>query len=213
MRSPSIEWLYGKLDNHIKLTSAYTEIKELDFIIRACRLKPYEYIFKGRNKDLILHRWWFDEFGNSLKIEKKNINIIYNDLNLDQEKLVCTDLYYGLSIKQISKISKLFYLIAGKDEDLLQDCFIISFLGIDNHLRSYLYLYGEWQQISSLLLGISHLKNIAKHLDLDNFQQFKFKKISMPCLAGEAWLSFWPSNQDFINLLNKKYETIIEIIR
>src|SRR5271166_4318481 len=138
MRSPSLERLHAKLSRQIKLVESYTELAGMEFIIKACRLKPYDYVFKGRDSKLILHRWWFDEFGNSLMIDKK-VKIIYNDLLLDRKLIISTDLYYGLSLDRVAKMSKLVHLVGGKDEDLYQDCYLLTFLGIDDHLRSYLY--------------------------------------------------------------------------
>src|SRR5579864_9284612 len=99
MRSPSIEFFHAKIDKLIRLAASYTDMKELEFIIKACRLKPYTYVFQGRSGKITLHRWWYDEFGNSLNITKhKKINIVYNDLSLNKRDIISTDLYYGLSI-------------------------------------------------------------------------------------------------------------------
>ena len=152
MRSPSLEFIHAKIEKSIKLIAAYTKNAELEFIIKACRLKPYDYIFKERKDKTILYDWWFDEFGNSLILNDKKISLIYNDLKLDKKKIVNTDLYFGLSLKKITKMSKLVYIIAGKDDDEYRDFYLITLLGIDDHLRSYLYMYDEWQQVSPLLM-------------------------------------------------------------
>src|SRR5512147_1224007 len=128
MKSPSIDSFYTKLDKHILLAQSYTEVGGLFFIIRACRLKPYSYVFEKRSEKIVLYRHWVDEFGNSVHITtKKRFQLIYNDLSLDRSSLVCTDLYHGLSLDKIAKISKLAYLFVGKDEDLSQECAIITF--------------------------------------------------------------------------------------
>jgi hypothetical protein len=215
MRSPSIEWLHAKLEKHIKLAQAYTEIEKLEFIIKACRLKPYYYIFEGRDNELILHRWWFDEFGNSFTISKhKKIHITYNDLRLDRKQIVCTDLYYGLSLDRIAKMSKMVHLVTGKDEDLYQDCYLLTFLGLDNHLRSYLYWYGEWQQVSPLVMGMKNLGHLAKNLDIKQFRQIgKKEKSVIPCVSGETWLSCAvPLPEAFLAMLSKKHEIIYNIL-
>src|SRR5574338_63292 len=179
MRSPSIEWLHAKIDKHIKLVAGYTEVPELEFIIKACRLKPYDYIFEEKTSKMILYKWWFDEFGNSLVVDKyKRPQIIVNDLRLDRKKIIGTDLYYGLSLDKITRMSKLVHLVHGKDEDLCEDCCIITFLGIDEHLRSYLYWYGEWQQVSPLVVGLAGLKTIASRLDIKHYQQLGKKENS-----------------------------------
>lgn len=213
MKSPSLEWLHAKLERHIRLTESYSEIKGLDFIIKVCRLKPHSYMFQERNNKLVLHRWWVDEFGNSLKITKnKRIKITYNDLNLDRKKLVCTDLYYGLSLDRIAKMSKLVHIIAGVDDDLYEKCLLISFLGIDNHLRSYLYLHGDWQQVSPLLLGMKQLTFIYNNLG-KTAKNFKLKELPIPCITGEGWLSCLPVDDDFLQMLDRQHAVVLPFFK
>ena len=215
MRSPSIEWLHGKLSRQIKLAQSYTEIPELAFIIEACRLKPYDYLFKERDNKLVLHKWWLDEFGDSLTIVKgKRINIVLNDLRLDRRNIVCTDLYYGLSLDKIVKMSKLIHLIVGKDEDLFQDVCLMSLLGIDNHLRTYLYWYGEWQQVSPLTIGMKNLKLIGSHLDIKYYLSVVNKENSaLPCVSSQAWLSCLPASPHFISEVNKESEMLAKLLK
>lgn len=209
MNSPSIERLYAKLDKHLLLTEAYTEINGLSFVIKACRLKPVDFVFKTRSTKLMLHRWWFDEFGNSFKIIKnKRIKFIFNDLKLNRNKIVCTDLYNGLDITHIIKMSKIISIYSGLDEDLSQPCCLLAFLGIDNRLRSYLYLYGEWAQVSPLLIGLQELKNIAKYRDIKFFKFEENKKIPLPCANGKSWISCLPPSDLFLSSLDKHCELI-----
>ncbi len=215
MRSPSIEWFHAKIDKRIRLAASYTDTPELEFIIKACRLKPYDYVFEERDNNITLHKWWFDEFGNSLSlIKSKQIQVTYNDLRLDRKKIVCTDLYYGLSLDRITKMSKLVHLVVGKDDDLYQDCNLITFLGIDEHLRSYSYLYGEWQQVSPLVLGVKELKAIANHLDIKQYHRMRNKEISsLPCGTAQVWLSYLPANPVFISELDKQSEILSTILK
>jgi hypothetical protein len=212
MHSPSIEFFHAKIEKLIRLARSYTEIEGLDFIIKACRLKPYHYVYGEQNHKVVLQRWWFDEFGNSLNITKhKKISLTFNDLSLN-DKIVCTDLYYGLSLDRIVKMSKLMYLCAGKDEDLYQDCYLLSLLGVDDHLRTYLYWYGEWQQVSSLLLGVKHLKLLAKNADTRYFRQLAGPQdTSIPCLSGWTWLSYLPASRDFLDIIKEQHETLLPI--
>ena len=214
MRSPSIEFFHAKIDKLIKMARSYTEIEDLEFIIKTCRLKPYSYVFEERKDKIELHHWWFDEFGNSLHIIKnKKIQITYNDLRLDRKKIACTDMYYGLSLNRVVKMSKLMYVCAGKDEDQYQDCYLLTLLGEDDHLRSYLYWYGEWQQVSPLLMGMKHLKLLASHIDIKYFQQLAgSENLPLPCLSGKTWLSFLPASRDFLDVIKKQYEALLPIM-
>lgn len=170
---------YLKINDHINLVESFSQIKNIQILIKSCRLKPKDFYIKKYDK-LILYKDWVDEYNNSICIlTNKKINIYFNDLSIDKRNIINTDLYYGLPINKIAKISKCFYISYGKDEDLDDIC-IISFLGIDSYLRTYLYLYNEWMQVSPLLIGISNLK-----LLLSNFGNFKklTKKKIFHCLA------------------------------
>lgn len=214
MRSPSIERLHHQLQRHIKLVESYTEIKGMEFIIKACRLKPYDYLFGEKKEKLFLHRWWVDELGNSLVLKKKKVIITYNDLRLDRQKIVSTDLYYGLSLPNVAKMSRLIHLVAGQDEDLLQECYFLTFLGIDEHLRSYLYWYGEWQQVSPLLMGMKSLELLANHTDIKHYHQLGKKENSaMPCVNGKTWLSSSPPSEAFLDMIKGEYEIIYNIFQ
>lgn len=210
MKSPSIETLYASLDKHIKLAQSYSEIDNLAFIIKACRLKPADYM-EYRSEKIVLYRKWFDEFGNSFNIAKnKKIKIIYGDL-LNRSD-ICTDIYYGLSLSKISKMSKLLYLSIGKDEDTKDDFCNVTFLGLDNYLRSYLYMYDEWRQVSPLTIGMANLECIAKNLDVNYFQKLhKKENYVMPCCSPQAWLSFMPVSEQFIDVVRKECNYILPL--
>lgn len=215
MRSPSIEWLHAKLDKRIKLASSYTDVPELEFIIKACRLKPCDYIFDERTSGIVLHKQWFDEFGNCLNIIKsKRISITYNDLHLDRNHIISTDLYAGLSIDRVAKMSRLVHIMLGKDEDLYQDCCLLTFLGIDEHLRTYLYWQDEWQQVSPLLMGMKDLKSLANRQDVKHYQVTENKELSaIPCISGQTWLSYLPPSPAFLSDLNKQSEMLAGILK
>jgi hypothetical protein len=213
-RSLNLEHVHAKLYKQILLTESYTECKGLEFIIKSCRLKPLQYI-ENKKPNIILYRKWIDEFGNTLNIVKnKRINIKYNDLSIKRKSLSCTDLYYGLSIDKIAKISKLVYICAGTEEDFYQPCYMITFLGLDNYLRTYMYLYDEWEQISPLCLGLKNLKLIASKRDIKYFLHFnKIKDMPIPCIKADQWLSLLPVSNSLLNVLNKDHKIISDLIQ
>ena len=131
---------------------------------------------------------------------------------LNRDHIVCTDLYSGLSLDKIIKISKLAHLFVGADEDLHQDYFILTLLGIDNYLRSYMYLYGKWQPVSPLSLGIKRLQAIGKNLGFQYFRELKIKEnMLIPCISGREWLTCVPMNADFMAFVNK-YDELRRIL-
>lgn len=214
MRSPSIERLYAQLNKHILLVQSYTEVNEMMFIMKSCRLKPYSFIFQDRNAKLVLHRLWFDEFGNSLRIIKnKRIKLIYNDLTLDKTQIVCTDLYYGLSIDKIAKMSKLMFFCSIKEEETYRTQSVVAFLGIDNFLRTYVNSDGEWLQVSPLCLGMKVLKTIARNMDLKYFRELISKENApLPCASSRAWLSFMPPSREFLQLITKEHDQVLSFL-
>lgn len=172
MRSRNIEILHIGLRKHILLVKGYTEIKEIEFIIKACRLKPEYTRYKSSNK-LELYRWWIDEYGNSLKVlSNKKVEIRYNDLELDRSKIVSTDLYYGLSISKVVLMSKLAYIYIAEREG--ERWHMISLYGIDNYLRTYIYDEG-WKQVSSLCLGLKNLKRMNNNKDIQRMISFNIR--------------------------------------
>jgi hypothetical protein len=214
MKSPSLESLYATLHKHLLMVESYTEIPNITFMFKACRLKPHHF-FEKKNNKIVLYTWWFDEFGNSFKLLKnRKLQIIYGDLSIDKDKLVCTDLYYGLELKKIAKISKLAYISCGIDEDMYQECILLSMLGIDNYFRTYLYLYGYWQQVSTLLLGTKNLKIIAKNLDLNYYKALSnVENIRLPCKEAQTWLTSLPIKEDFFQILEKRCSIVSSIIK
>jgi len=209
MKTPSLERFYFNIDRAIRLAQSYSEIKELMFILKSCRMKPYSIFYEKEIPRLKLYRHWFDEFGNSLYITKrKRIKTVYNDLLLRKREIVCTDLYYGLSLDKIVKLSKIIHLVIGKNEDTHEYYLMITFYGIDGYLRSYLY-DGEWKQASPFMLGMKRLKNIHKHSDVKYFHQLKnLENFMTPCATTDEWIGSLTQTSvgEFVKILKKKYE-------
>jgi hypothetical protein len=200
MKTPSLDRFYLKINTSIKLAESYTENKDLSFIIKSCRLKPISLLNSKYNK-LQLHRLWIDEHGHSLRIDKKKINIIYNDLSIDTTKIVCTDLYNGLSLNDTIKISKLAFILHEMNDE---DSYFISCLGIDNYLRTFLIINNECIKGSGLIIGMKNLKLISKNKDIKYFISLD-KKVNkvFPCNSARGWITYLPASKDFITLLDK----------
>jgi hypothetical protein len=209
-----IDRFYHKIKKHILLAVGYTERPDLEFIIRACRLKPLEILKNPSDQEVRLHRHWVDEYFNSLLIIKnKRIRIILNDLSILDCPQTSTDLYVGLPLDKVALMSKLAFLFCGQEKENHNPHYIISFLGLDNYLRTFIYADKEWEQYSSLYLGMPILKFIAKNKDIKYFLEYKQKeKIIYPCNKQAAWLTFWPPHEDFLVLLEKENEEFFNFI-
>ena len=105
------------------------------------------------------------------------------------------------------------YLCAGLDQDTQQDCFFLTLLGLDNYLRSYLYLYGEWRQVSSLLLGLNNLKILARHTDIQYFRNLSNKKDwPIPCSSAQEWLTCLPMSSALLSDLRKQSDKLADVL-
>lgn len=193
---------YEKYHKHILLAETYSGIKYLPFIIKSCRFKPYDILYGNSPTSLLLHKHWIDEYGNSLKIINKRPEITLNDLSIQQKSIVSTDMYYGLSMDKIYKISRLAYFFSGTDEDIGETCLYACFLGIDGHLRCYVYLYGEWDQVSPLYLGLGNIKYIASKQDIKFFIEKKVVEFPTACHSGRSWISCLPMSDKMMHELD-----------
>ena len=213
VKSISIDKFYTEIDRQINLTTSFTE-KPIGDVIRMCRLKPYDLLFTNKPNTLILHNKWIDEYGNSLTIHNnKKITIQLNDLSIDRKRLTSTDLYEKLSIKQISSISKFLLFFNGKEEDYNSPHMILSFLGIDNYLRTKVFIYNNWETYPSLFLGIKMLLDIAKNKNNNFITELKIKKpVIFPCDAQRAWLSYWQSDE-FTSLMKAQSESVLSVLK
>lgn len=201
---------YLKINDHINLVESYSQIKNISKLIKSCRLKPKEFYITKYTK-LVLYKNWVDEYNNSISIlTNKKINICYNDLSIDKRNVINTDLYYGLPLNKIAKISKCFYLSYGKDDGLNDIC-LISFLGIDSYIRTYLYLYNEWSQVSPLLIGINNLELLSEFRDVKFKKLTKKENISIPCADSESWLSCIPIDNEIISSLRVQCNYVVPI--
>lgn len=150
-----IETLYSKIGNRIDLIGSYLEDNSLPKMMRSCRLKPYTIFSTGFQTKFIFEPHWVDEFGNSLKIENKNIKIIMNDTQVTKNTQISTDLFFGNAINTVAKNSQCVMIITGKK------CYIIAFYGKDEYLRVFFH-NKKIAQISPLLLGINTLRELFK---------------------------------------------------
>lgn len=210
----SLDKFYLHIDKHIELISSYTENPNYRYIITSCRLKPYSFIFDKFRSRLVLHRHWIDEFGNSFIIgtDKKG-KVVANDLTIDQDRLTCTDLFGGLPIHKIAKISKTLLFIAGKDEDNYKDCFIFALLGLDGYLRCFYYAYEKWGALPPLLLGLEVLEIFAKNQVIRDIKEVKLKKnVIFPCIKREAVLTSWPPSNNFVSILEAHNSALLNIL-
>lgn len=190
--SLSADEFSDKFNSSIRLIEAFTTQKNIAKIFKMCRLRPTEVLFENKTEKLKIYKTWIDEFKNSISIINKKIVIKYNDLKY--KKIISTDIYYNLPVEKIAKISTFAFCIYGKTEEN-EECCLITFLGMDNYLRTFLYL-DEWKQVSPLLNGIENLLFISRHLKASKLVNFKNRKGAvLPCASPRAWLTCLPCKE------------------
>jgi hypothetical protein len=208
----NLDHYYLDIEDKILAVAAYTENKNAEQILKICRFKPYP-IQPKRSLHKSLYRYWVDEYSNSIEIKNKRLNITLNDLKINKKNIISTDIYKGLDISKIYKISKLMYIFKGTELDFKTNHYILSFMGIDNYLRTYSYCYDEWSQIPSIYLGINVLNSIIDNLDIQFFKNFNFKnKIIFECDNQQAILGKIPISKFFNDELRNEYNFILNTL-
>lgn len=210
VKTLNLNSFYEKINTQIKTTAAYAEIESLEFIIKSCRLKPYP-----KNSQANHYKKWIDEYHNSYCInDNKIFKETYNDLEIDVN-MSTSDLYYGLPLDKIYKISKMMFLYIGKDEETREDLIVISFLGIDNYWRAYYIQKDEIMNCSPLVIGFDMMDDIYKNLDIKYYTEIKVKQdiiLECDCDTDKAWLSYCPPHQDFLDVVKEHNEFAYEFL-
>jgi hypothetical protein len=154
LRNIDLETFYNRIDNHMLLAGLHSvNPSNLYHIIKACRLKPYS-IFEGKfSKKTKLETHWVDEFGNSLRINNKQSNILVNDPLITNTK-TSTDLFYARPMNEVATQSTFVWVISGTIFE--EPTFLCSFYGVEGYFRSFMF-YNKWFRISPLLLGLNTL--------------------------------------------------------
>jgi hypothetical protein len=144
-KSVDIYSLYDRLDRSIKVLSANIKDKNMIHLIKACRYKPLKFLSNKKTNEL-LYTDWIDEFNHVISFSKKRGRFTqFKDYYyLNAERNITTDMYYGLDVYKIHKISTRVYCVTGFSEidDSLN--IYLCFLGIDGFLRAFWYFDGEW---------------------------------------------------------------------
>jgi hypothetical protein len=202
MTSITSSGLAFKLQKQAKLCSVVFKDAYLETIIKFCRLKPLDP--KSHIKKTTVADIWVDEFGNSIKLTKKEKQIKLNDLSLDRSKIINTDFYCKLPIEKISKISRMLFAFVGKEEDFQSKHLILGFVGIDNVLRVFCLIYNEVFAIPPLSLGYRILRLIAKNFNCEDIKHFKNNKdVLYPCSGRLCFLAPLPAGPELKFLLEK----------
>ncbi len=200
------EEYYERIKPEVNLIGSFTGDNQIVEILLKCRLKPYNYNTQF-NRKLILRKHWVDEFGNSLLIENGKAKIVENHLNIDHSVVKNSDLYFGLPVSKISKISKLAHLSTGVDEDFEEECIVLTFLGLDDCFRTFCLYNGEWRRFSPLSIGLKNIRKILNNTDVKVFNQLTIgERVIYPCSTWSEWMVRLPANELFWkeNIMNKE---------
>lgn len=192
-----VEEYYERIKPEVNLVGSFLNDPEIVEIILKCRLKPYGYNTRF-NRKLFLRKHWVDEFGNSLILDGKKIKIVENNLEVDMDEVKQSDLYFGLPLSKICKISKLMHLSIGTDEDFLEDCAVLTLLGIDDCFRTFCLYNGEVRRYSPLSIGLNNLRKLLRNMDVKIFNNLKNEgRVIYPCSKWSEWIVRLPINELF----------------
>jgi hypothetical protein len=211
-RVRNLDNYYLTIDSKLRIVGAHMEDNDITFLLTMCRLKPHQ-----ENKDSKLQRWWVDEWGNSLKIrtinQYKQLHIILQDDALKSFIPTCNDLYRCLTLDKMVKMSKLLYLLIGKD-DQHRDHAVIASLGIDGFLRVFTLIKGYWHNVSPLSLGSRTLHWIAHRREGKRpiYTSSSSGKVILPCLSQRVWLCCW-EDQVTLQEIIKPYPFIVDALK
>ena len=207
-----LERFYKKNSLRINAVSGYIEDDRIAYIIKSCRLKPYD-VLSGIGAGE-LDRCWADEYRNSMRVHKdKRLKLIFNDLSIDPEYILTTDMYANVNLTDLPKISKLAYFSIIPDEiESNNYVYIVSFLGNDNYFRTRIFIENRWTRISTLYLGLRLLHTITDHLSTNYFIELDPKKVStmLPLGIGRHWITFWPPHRHAVSVLNREKPFLLE---
>lgn len=187
MSSNSLDQLHEKIKDKIHAVGSFKENKFYSWLIKSCQLRPFSY----RKQNVSLEKKWFDSNNNILDLTEKP-TIIFGSLEISYSEEI--DLYKNSSFHELYIGAKLIFILEGKDEDLNMDHFVISFLGKDDKLRTFVYIYNNlYRKFTSLELGLEILKIIYVNRNIKNWISVpNIKNPPWPCKEHGAWLSCFP---------------------
>jgi hypothetical protein len=180
-----IKRYYSKNQYKYHSLEKFTGINKLTDMFLACNIRP-----SIKKNGFQYH--WRDDYNNTIEVVKKKLKVTYNDINISADP---KDQYLHLPIEKVSRISEIVYFLE------LNNTYIISFLGIDNILRTFIK-ENTWERIPSLMLGLDAIKDIIEYNDIISFIKLEPHNGYFPFENGKAWISCNPIPDDLIQDLN-----------
>lgn len=204
MKNIDIEKFYRKIKGHLKLLTAYTDNPTLPKIIRSCRLKPHSIFEDGFEFTTKLENHWVDEFGNSLYLTSSSMQLKLGDLSVNKNARNCTDLFYGNSINVTGKNSKFALIAAGTELLSDNDFYLVSFYGIDEYIRAFIFTPPVWTRVSPLMMGTNTLEKFFSSINNKWVQEVDKKDLDfvIPFNMKKCITTSWPTKQDIMSCFN-----------
>ena len=179
--------MYNKLEKCVQLFSIKNNCPDFSKIVYSCKLLPSNIKKQIIPKNATMYNEWYDEYNSSiyycskLKVKQNNITVPTHS----------SDLYRNLPIEKMAKLSVAFYLCITQEEELKNEFFIVSLLGLDNHIRSYMYYDNSWINISTLSIGVNNIISLINY------------KTSMYVVIPDTDKPVYIPNVDKIQLIDK----------
>lgn len=197
----SYEDFYKRLDKHIAAAEAFSQNKDLNFIIKSCRLKPSKFLLDSKTFEdsFYIDKLWIDEEGNGLKLTNSNIEVVPQCTQFINMKIISTDIYKFRNINENLKLAQTVIILRDSTKEYL-------FLFLKNQMFQY-YVLSDNQidySFSPLMLNIDFLSLFKS--EVNSIKDIKLININN-ALTQERVLKgfmFNPFNLNIKTLLSKK---------
>jgi hypothetical protein len=174
------------------LTASYLEDKTVAEIIMYCNLEPKRersyFEFKPNSS-------WVDSYGCQIYLKKNKKEVLFTNINLINNY----DIYAGLNLDQLLKITDKICIVKGIDEDFNKEFVYYNCLCVDKKIRSYLVYNEKIYKTSPLYLGYEALYEFIKNKNIIHWYS-KESNIFIPCLNQKIYYSCYPLPKDLLEV-------------
>jgi hypothetical protein len=202
LKNIDIETFHKKIEKKITTFGGHARnSRRMLNIVKSCRLKPYS-IFGDFSFNEGIDKHWIDEYNNSLVLGSNGLEVVYDDVRLKNCIITTTDLFYGRSITDTIKDSKLMLFLVGTKPA------IVSY-GLDEYYRSYSFNMGRWEKVSPLIIGMEMINVLIDNLSIGTIREFNPIGLHPSIECNRCILTPWPTKQDISSRLNDRIKEVI----
>lgn len=180
-----------------------TKLKNLAITVMADQVFTDMLNFCNLEPDIIKYKYkfvpnWSDHFGYTVSFEnKKDPKILFTRI----DKNLNTDLYSGLNLNQILKITDKICIVKGNDSVLNKNITIYVCLCVDNKIRSFIDYNDKIEKISPLIIGYKNLYEFIKNKNTIHWITSTNNEIEINLENVRIYYSIYPIPKDLNDIL------------